>query len=176
MYDLYTKYKTLGEIYNMNKKPKYYVYMHKYKGIPTYIGVGTINKYNYEDRAKNFTNRNNDYLDFIREVGRENIEVEIIARFDDREDAITLEEKLHSIHTAGYLFSISDSQVKKQISILKSIPVVQMTLDNKFVSEHPNSLVEGFDSSAIRKCCKKQRKNHKGYRWLYKEDYERMCS
>ena len=52
--------------------------------------------------------------------------------------------------------------------------VVQLALDNTFINEY-NNIREldnlGFHNSAIVMCCKGKRRTHKGYKWIYKEDY-----
>lgn len=55
-------------------------------------------------------------------------------------------------------------------------PIVQLTMDGKFVAEYETAIdgakaVNG-DNSTIGKVCKGRLKSHKGYRWLYKKDYE----
>lgn len=56
----------------------------------------------------------------------------------------------------------------------RSIKIVQLTLDGTFVSEHPNGCVKGFCQSAISKCCRGGQEKHKGFKWMYKSDYEKM--
>lgn len=150
-------------------KKKYYVYMHLYNNHPVYCGVGTVCKRGYDLRAINFTNRNERYLNFIKEVDKVNIDIQIIARFDDRQDALWLEEELHKVYTN--LYSISDKEVIKRNAKINSKPVVQLTLDGKFVKEYSNSIIEGFDGSAITKCCRKELSSSKGYRWLFADEY-----
>ena len=75
------------------KKKPYYVYMHFYDGYPVYIGKGKVVYYKdsgYDCRAYRMTNRNRDYMYFLETVGKENIYIKIIARFDDEQDAIWL--------------------------------------------------------------------------------------
>ena len=54
------------------------------------------------------------------------------------------------------------------------ISVVQLALDNTFIKEY-DSIREldnlGFHNSAIVMCCKGNRKTHKGYKWVYKDEY-----
>lgn len=57
-------------------------------------------------------------------------------------------------------------------------PIVQLTLNGEFVAEYETALdgakaVNG-DNSTIGKVCKGKLKSHKGYRWLYKKDYENI--
>ncbi|AUN14682.1 NUMOD3 domain-containing DNA-binding protein [Paraclostridium sordellii] len=64
------------------------------------------------------------------------------------------------------------------ISILRK-NVVQLALDNTFIKEYYNirKLDElGFHNSAIVMCCKGKRNKHKGYKWMYKEDYMKSIS
>lgn len=54
-------------------------------------------------------------------------------------------------------------------------PVVQLSASGEFIRELPymnafNQL--GFDSGNIRECCKGRKKQYKGFKWMYKEDYE----
>lgn len=157
----------------MNKKKKYYVYMHLYNDKPVYCGKGTVNfssnKNGYDSRAKDFSKRNQRYLDFVKEVGRENIEVFIISRFDEEQDAIWLENNLHDVFDG--LYSMSDKQLIHRNRYECGIPVVQLTLDGQLVKEHPNANVEGFRHNTITECCRNKRKSHKGYVWIYAKDY-----
>ena len=60
----------------------------------------------------------------------------------------------------------------KRLAKAQSKPVLQFTLDRKFVREW-ESFSEcgrnGFCPSHICKCCQGKRKSHKGYIWRYKE-------
>lgn len=56
--------------------------------------------------------------------------------------------------------------------------ICQLTLDGEFVKIW-ESVGEtgrrGFNSSSVGDCCRGyRRKSHKGFRWMYKEDYEKM--
>lgn len=76
---------------NLNLERKlYYVYIHKEKttGEVLYVGKGT------GDRAYNLRNRNKKYLEHIRQVGKDNIEIEILKRFDNNIDAYKYEEDM----------------------------------------------------------------------------------
>ena len=55
--------------------------------------------------------------------------------------------------------------------------IVQLTLDGEFVRDifSASSLhKKGFDKGRILDCCKGKRKTHKGFRWMFKEDYEKQ--
>lgn len=52
-------------------------------------------------------------------------------------------------------------------------PIVQCDMDGNFVAEY-NSARDaiGFDYKKISACCNGTRKSHKGYKWIFKKDYE----
>ena len=59
----------------------------------------------------------------------------------------------------------------------KSKKVLQLTLDGKIVREWSSTKEcgrNGFDQGAVSKCCNGKRKMHKGYRWMYAEDYYKL--
>ncbi|SCI12215.1 NUMOD3 motif (2 copies) [uncultured Clostridium sp.] len=77
--------------------------------------------------------------------------------------------KTHSEETKN---KIGNSRRGKKSTLRKS--VVQLALDNTFINEYDNirELDKlGFHNSAIVMCCKGNRKTHKGYKWMYKEEY-----
>ena len=57
----------------------------------------------------------------------------------------------------------------------KAIPIVQLTLDGKFVKDwksiHAAEREGGFDQGNINNCLKGRLKTHKGYRWQYLSEY-----
>ena len=63
---------------------------------------------------------------------------------------------------------------KTQTNGKHSKPVLQFTLDGKFVREWPSAMEcgrNGFITSCVIRCCNGERKSHKGFIWRYKEDY-----
>lgn len=158
-------------------KKKYYVYQHLYKDKVVYIGKGSVDykkcktKGGYDDRAYNKTNtRNKRYLNFIKEVGKENIQVRIVARFDDEQDALWLEDELHEVY--DNLYSLSSRQVAKLVSEREKKAIVQLTMDGEFVKEYAGAIdAVGFLSSGISLCCTKDAISHRGYRWMYADEY-----
>lgn len=60
----------------------------------------------------------------------------------------------------------------------QAIEIVQLTIDNVMVNIYPSSKEAskntGADRSHIIKCCKNKAKTAGGYRWMYKEDYEKI--
>lgn len=60
----------------------------------------------------------------------------------------------------------------------RSIPVVQLTLDYKFVAKWPSTHEagrNGFNYRHINSCCKHKLKSTSKYRWLYLSEYEEIC-
>lgn len=56
------------------------------------------------------------------------------------------------------------------------IPIVQLK-DVEIIKEYPSMIAarkDGFHSSAISACCKGKRKTHGGFKWMLKDDYEKM--
>ena len=57
----------------------------------------------------------------------------------------------------------------------RSKPVLQFTLDDEFVREWP-SVGEcgrnGFNKGVVSACCRGERKSHKGFRFMYADDYK----
>ena len=55
--------------------------------------------------------------------------------------------------------------------------IIQLTLNGEFVKEWKSINAcknNGFNIGHIQECCNRKRKTHKGYKWMYKEDYEKM--
>ena len=56
-----------------------------------------------------------------------------------------------------------------------SKPVLQLSLTGDFIREWPSTREcerNGFDKGAISKCCNGKQKSHKGFKWMYAEDYK----
>ena len=58
----------------------------------------------------------------------------------------------------------------------QAISIVQLTINDEFICEFPStreaSESTGADRSHISKCCKNKCKTAKGFKWMYKIDYE----
>ena len=53
--------------------------------------------------------------------------------------------------------------------------VIQLTLDDEFVREWPSTQEcgrNGFAQSAVAACCRGERKTHKGFLWMFADDYK----
>lgn len=57
-----------------------------------------------------------------------------------------------------------------------SIPIIQLTLNNEFVTCYRSSWdaerITGFNQGNINSCCNGKRKTSNGYKWLYAKDYK----
>lgn len=53
--------------------------------------------------------------------------------------------------------------------------VIQLTLDGEFVAEHRSikagAEAVGGNGANVAKCCRGERKKHKGFKWVFKDDY-----
>ena len=67
---------------------------------------------------------------------------------------------------------------KRKMSKANSKPVVQINPNTNEVKVWESATVAerimGFSQSKINECCRGKRKSHKGYKWMYLEDYEKL--
>lgn len=66
---------------------------------------------------------------------------------------------------------------RPEITIRQSKPLTQNTLDGHFVREWMSAAEagkNGFNHRHISECCLGKRKTHKGYKWMYAEDFFKM--
>ena len=57
----------------------------------------------------------------------------------------------------------------------RSKRVLQLSLSGELIREWPSAMEcerNGFDQGAVCKCCRGERKTHKGFRWMFAEDYK----
>lgn len=62
---------------------------------------------------------------------------------------------------------------------VKDKPVVGISLTDGSILEYPSArfaVKDGFSLSCISTCCKGKTKKHRGYKWMYKKDYEKLNS
>ena len=55
-------------------------------------------------------------------------------------------------------------------------PVVQLSLDNKFIKQWDciaDTAKEGFNKNCVNACCVGRRKTHKNFKWMYLKDYKK---
>lgn len=70
-------------------------------------------------------------------------------------------------------------EIKDKIGEANSIKVVQLDKDTNELIKIWNSAMEaqrecGFDNGNINRCCRGKYKTHKGYKWMYYEDYIKL--
>lgn len=66
----------------------------------------------------------------------------------------------------------------RRTSISRSVVGISLEDNNKklFYDAIIQATEHGFDNSAISKCCNGKYSSHKGYKWYYKEDYDKMIA
>ena len=79
---------------------------------------------------------------------------------------------------------LTEEEIKLEISLISNMKtstprgVVGVFLkdSNKkiFYTSITQTTKDGFDKSSISKCCRGESKTHKGYKWYYKEDYDKL--
>ena len=92
--------------------------------------------------------------------------------FSDETKSKLSKARIGKNHTEESKIKIGNASRGRESTLRKS--VVQLTLDNIFVNEYDNIRKLdnlGFHNSAIVMCCKGRRKSHKGFKWVYKDDY-----
>ena len=67
-----------------------------------------------------------------------------------------------------------EKEIKSNISLKNIVAVSVKSEKVLFFKNSKQAIKEGFSSSCIHKCCRGELKTHKGYRWYYKEDYDKM--
>ena len=63
----------------------------------------------------------------------------------------------------------------ERVAKANSKHIIQLTLDDEFVREWESAKEagrNGFDSSHVTKCCRGKLKSHKGFRFMYADDYK----
>lgn len=74
--------------------------------------------------------------------------------------------------------NINHGTRNKRVAETLSLPIVQLTLDYKFVAKWPSAMEAErcrFNNSNIIQCCRHKRKIVSGYRWFYLSEYEELC-
>ena len=87
--------------------------------------------------------------------------------------------KLSEANKGKHLSDESKRKMRESLTNGKlSIPIVQIDpTTNKLVNVYPSSNEagrQGFRQGHISACCNGKRKTHKGYKWMYLEDYEKL--
>jgi group I intron endonuclease len=68
-------------------------------------------------------------------------------------------------------------ETRSKIAEANKIPIVQLDMDLNYITTHKSTVdacmnVPGALDSHICSCCKGKRKSHKGFKWMYEEDYK----
>ena len=69
----------------------------------------------------------------------------------------------------------NERSAKTRTNGKQSKPVLQFTLDGEFVREWPSTMEcerNGFSQQHVSECCLGKRKSHKGFLWMFAEDYK----
>ena|GEM_PF-7015061 len=78
--------------------------------------------------------------------------------------------------------NVSNNDIKLEVDMIlnkgKSVVGVSVEDSDKklFYDAIAHAAKDGFTTSPISSCCKGKRKTHKGYKWYYKEDYDKMIT
>lgn len=90
----------------------------------------------------------------------------------------TRRKMLETKRKTGYKSQIEIlNKNRKEIGIKHRKPVVQLSLDGKFITEYEGgkfaSITTGINPSMITACCKNRNLTAGGYLWMYKSDYNK---
>ena len=91
-----------------------------------------------------------------------------------REVSEETRKKISEIHKGK---TVSEETKNKIKETRKRKPIVQLTLNGEIIklwasTREPDK--EGFNHKHIIECCKGKAKTHKGYKWMYYEDYIKL--
>lgn len=67
-----------------------------------------------------------------------------------------------------------DKEIKSKISLKNIVAVSTKSEEVLFFENSKQAVEDGFHYSHIHECCRGELKTHKGYKWYYKEDYDKM--
>lgn len=122
-----------------------------------------------------------DHINTIKDDNRaENLRV--CTRKENCNNPLTLHHKSERILTEetkkkmslAHLGKPFSEEHKRKLSIINSIPIVQMDMEGNVIREWSSAMEaqrNGYNNGAINRCCKGKLNKHKGYRWMFAEDY-----
>lgn len=65
--------------------------------------------------------------------------------------------------------------LKEETKIKMRTPIIQLSIEGEFIREWTGAIeasnILSIDISGITKCCRGRQKTHKGYKWIYKKDF-----
>lgn len=80
--------------------------------------------------------------------------------------------KSSNLQWATYRENMLYGNAIEKLSIIKSMPIEQLTLDNKVIKVWRNprkAAKKGFNAWHIHSCCNGRAKTHSGFKWRYKK-------
>lgn len=167
----------------------YYVYIHVYKGRILYVGKGT------RCRCGKLTDsRSDEYVEFLNSINKKEVEKYILCESFDEELILACERLVHEyLHSIGYkvyskangerirgnkLTKTQKENIRKSMIGKNSVPIIQLSLDNKFIKEHSSlanaSRELNVNKGNLCKCLKGERNHCGGFKWFYKTRYEEL--
>lgn len=87
----------------------------------------------------------------------------------------------HKKSAGGYVWVFLDEYLdgfQPNFIVIHNRAIVQLSMDDNFIAEY-NTVIEadrtlGINQSSIIKCCKGKQHSACGFKWMYKEDYEKF--
>lgn len=189
--------------YNTSDLNRICVYSHTYDNevSPFYIGQGRLSRaFNFVNRDKSWKKKVVDvnkvkvdilFIDISIEKSIE-LEKELISKYgriDDNTGCLVNgndgDTCIGSIGNNNYFYNKhlygkdNGNYGNKYKSNPLSIPVVQIDILGNVVKHWASAKeaaeIENFSASCISACCKKQRHIHKGYQWIYEENFDKTA-
>ena len=87
----------------------------------------------------------------------------------------TVDEERTTIEWVTYKENNDYGTHNERVAKALSKPVLQLSLTGELIREYPSAKEcgrNGFDSSTVTKCCNGKQKTHKGFRFMYADDYK----
>ena len=87
----------------------------------------------------------------------------------------TVDEERTTIEWVTYEENNNYATRNERIAKALSKPVLQLSLTGDLIREWESTQEcgrNGFDQGAVAACCRGERKSHKGFRWMFADDYE----
>ena len=83
--------------------------------------------------------------------------------------------RVDNIEWKSHKDNINHGTRTERVAKARSKRVIQLSLSGEFIREWTSTMEcerNGFNHSAVGKCCNGNRKTHKGFRFMYAEDYK----
>ena len=132
-------------------------------------------KHHTEETKKKISEKNSNRK--ITEETRKKLSLARIKTWQNEEYRVKMIKNLSGENNPNYGKRHTDN-VKDIIGEKNGIPVVQLDKYDNFVAEFRSAkmaeAVTKINRTTIYKCCKKKQKTSGGYKWMYKEDYDKI--